>query len=103
MAASKTVIDLARDMRDNERLSTAKLEEIQNDLPAEEMRAWSDAVGELADALDEVDSYFSEWQDATGEERTEARESLLEALGTVVDAADNIDNLTSYPEVSLGG
>lgn len=87
-----------------EKVSTAKLEQVLEILSADQIHEWAEALEAFATSLSTVEQNFDTWQFAEGrEEKSDARDELLEAMEEVVSHSYTIDELPDIDALRLGG
>lgn len=71
------------------------LEEVRSDI-----RTLSEALGDLADTIDETEQYVSSWQEAETEDKTDARQELIDNLLDIIEKKRIIDeDILSFDEI----
>ena len=86
----------------SEKLSSSKLEDIFTELDADQIREWIDALETFVDSYIQANDDFLDWQNAEGrEEKSDARERLLESLETANNNTMLFTELPEIPELGL--
>ena len=99
--ATKTVLEKLQTAVDNERVGQSVL-----DLLGElgDVREWAEALTELADNIEMAEDALQTYVDAEGrEEKADAKEEAVSALGTVIESWESatalaaVDGLVAQP------
>lgn len=93
-----SVWDKLQTMADSERPRATVielLEEVRSDI-----RTLSEALGDLADTIDETEQYVSSWQEAETEDKADARQELIDNLLDIIEKKRIIDeDIPSFDEI----